>query len=58
MMCIAFSCAGFGLALVNSQGNTYVSSMRDAPTKLGFLHAAYGEFACAFRKRGFLLSVC
>lgn len=42
LMCAAFCCAGFGLALQNCQGNGFVGSLRDSATKLGFLHASYG----------------
>lgn len=43
LMCIAFSFAGFALALQTSQANGFVGCLGDPSTKLGLLHAAYGQ---------------
>ncbi|CCL99206.1 uncharacterized protein FIBRA_01221 [Fibroporia radiculosa] len=43
IMCVAFSFAGFGIALQNAQANGFVGSLKEhARTKFGFLHASYG----------------
>ncbi|KAK7677635.1 hypothetical protein QCA50_019326 [Cerrena zonata] len=41
-MCIAFSLAGFGIALQNAQANGFVGNLKNAQAKFGFLHGSYG----------------
>ena len=41
-MCVAFSMAGFGIALQNAQANGFVGNLKDSQTKFGFLHGSYG----------------
>lgn len=43
LMCLAFGFAGFALALQTSQANGFVGCLGDPSTKLGLLHAAYGQ---------------
>ncbi|KAL1743343.1 major facilitator superfamily domain-containing protein [Schizophyllum fasciatum] len=38
----AYGFTGFGMSYMNAQGNGFTTRLPNAPTKLGFLHAAYG----------------
>ncbi|KZT62940.1 MFS general substrate transporter [Calocera cornea HHB12733] len=42
LFCIAFIINGFGIGLQDAQANTFVASLPDADTKMGWLHAWYG----------------
>lgn len=64
LMCVAYALVGFGLSLQNAHYNAFVASSKEnAPTKIGILLAAYGEYATVpteeFRltvKQGWVLS--
>jgi fucose permease len=44
VLCIGYFFNGIGLALQNAQANGYVAALQESmATKMGFLHAAYGE---------------
>ncbi|KZS91216.1 MFS general substrate transporter [Sistotremastrum niveocremeum HHB9708] len=42
LFAIGFAIVGWGLAVVNTQGNMYVTTMQGGGSLMGFLHATYG----------------
>ena len=50
VMCVAYYCIGFTLAVQAAQSTGYVASLkRNSREKMGFLHGTYGSFPLDYR---------